>query len=182
MAGWPSERGDPRDVAFRHPIEADHPAVARCLDEWCDGGAARYLVPRLWTRHLGGTSWLAEAARGEKTGIVGFLFGFVSPARPDLAAIHAIGVAPGVRRRGIGRALVDRFVAGVQEQGVASVESVMWAGDPSAVAFHRALGFEADDGPETVRLYGTHGFADYDTLDDDKVRFVRSLPVERRVG
>ena len=153
--------------AFRRPIESDQPRIVGLVDDWFGGRRVRHLVVRSWFRHAGSTSWVAEDAAGLP---VGFLIGYRSQDRPTEAVIHLVGVDPGHRRGGIGRALIGSFLADVARAGV-MVTALGWPDDPIAVAFFRALGFRADDGPGSRNLYGTPAFPDYDGDGEDRVVF-----------
>jgi ribosomal protein S18 acetylase RimI-like enzyme len=163
-----------REVAlrFRRPTEADHAAIVGLVDDWWGGRRLHDLLPRLWFQHFSGTSWVAETADGRRAG---FLVGFVSPDRPDVAYVHMVGADPNLRRRGIGRALYDRFIADVRERGARRVVAITWPGNRISVAFHTSIGFRADDGPGTQRLYGTPAYPDYDAEGEDRVVFVLEL-------
>ena len=159
-------------VTFRRPTEADHLAIVRVVDEWWGGRRQHHLLQRLWLQHFGGTSWLAESGDGRPAG---FLIGFVSPDAPLEAYVHLVAVSPNLRRRGLGRALYDRFFEDVRARGVRRVEAVTWPGDRGAIAFHLALGFTLDDGPGTRSLYGVPSYTDYDDDWDDKAVLNRDV-------
>ena len=162
------------DLRFRRPTEADHPAIVDRVDEWWgDGRRLHDLLPRLWFQHFAGTSWIAETANGR---LAGFLVGFVSPDHPDTAYVHMVATDPNLRRRGVGRSLYARFITDVAERGVRTVRAITWPGNRRSVAFHRALGFDLDDGPGTQRLYGTPAYADYDYPGEDRAVFVLAIP------
>lgn len=160
------------DLRFRRPIDADHPGVVAVVDDWWGGRKMRSQLPRLWFRHFAGTSWVAESGDGR---LEGFLIGFVSPDDPEIAYVHLIAANPNRRKRGVGRALYEQFFGDVRSRGASRVVAVAWPGDPVAVAFHRALGFQADDGAGTQNLYGTRAYADYDGAGEDRVVFSRGL-------
>jgi ribosomal protein S18 acetylase RimI-like enzyme len=165
-------------VSLRHPTEDDQPGVVAVVDEWFSGQRVRHLVGRTWFRDFGSTSWLAVDPAGRP---IGFLIGYRSPDHPTDAIIHLVGVHPNHRRRGIGRALVDAFRAGVEGNGVegdgvATVTALAWPGEPPAIAFFRALGFRPDDGPGSQNLFGTTAYADYDGAGEDRAVFVRRAP------
>jgi ribosomal protein S18 acetylase RimI-like enzyme len=160
------------EVRFRRPNEADHPVVVAVVDEWWGGRRMRALLPRLWFQHFSGTSWIAESEDGR---LLGFLVGFISPDQPDLAYVHMIGTNPNRRKRGLGRALYERFFADARERGARRVVAVTWPGNQVSVHFHRAMGFEPADGPGTQRLYGTSSYADYDAEGEDRVVFSQPL-------
>jgi len=160
------------DLAFRRPIEADHGRMVEVIDEWWGGRKLRHLLPRLWLRHFTGTSWIAEDADGR---LRGFLVAFVSPDDPSVGYIHLVASDPNCRRVGIGRSLYERSFADMTERGAQSVTAVTWPGNRISVAFHRAMGFEPDEGPATRPLYGTPAYADFDGPSEDRVVFARAL-------
>jgi GNAT superfamily N-acetyltransferase len=167
----PAPRPDPAELRFRRPVEEDHPALLRAVEDWL-GRRARTSLPRLWLRHFGGTSWLAETDAGRP---VGLLVGFHSPDQPDEAIAHLVAVGPNVRRRGIGSVLYARFEADARAADRHRVVALVWPGDPGCVAFHRAIGFEAEAGPATQHLYGTPSIADYDGDGEDRAVLVKRV-------
>ena len=158
-------------VRFRRPVEADQPVLVELVDDWW-GRRMQGQLPRLWFRHFTGTSLVAESPGGS---IDGFVVGFVSPDHPDQAYLHLIGVAPGKRRRGLGRALVERFGAVAAERGATRLSTIAWPGDPVALEFLRATGFEVETQPGLQRLYGTPAHTDWDRQGDDQVMLTRPI-------
>jgi GNAT superfamily N-acetyltransferase len=154
-------------LSFRHPTEDDHGTVSQLIRAW-SAYPATATLPRLWLRHFGATSWLADDEHGRT---VGMAVGLVAPDRP-VAHLQLVAVDPNRRRRGVGRALVDRFLEAARGRGATEVEVVIWAGDRPAIAFAQALGFRADDGPGSSRIYGVPAYPDYDAEGDDKARLV----------
>ncbi len=160
------------DWRFRRPTDADHPAVVAIVDEWWGGRRMRALLPRLWFGHFAGSSWIVES---EDLRLLGFLVGFVSPDHPTDAYIHMVGTNPNHRKRGLGRALYERFFEDARAKGARRVSAVTWPGNQISVRFHTAMEFRPDDGPGTQRLYGTVAYPDYDGEGEDRVLFVRDL-------
>lgn len=160
------------DLRFRRPTEADHRRIVGLVDEWWGGRRLHDYLPRLWFQHFTGTSWIAET-RDDR--LAGFLVGFMSPDHPDEAYVHMAGANPNLRRRGIGRALYERFFDDMRSRGVRRVGAVTWPGNRASVAFHDALGFRAADGPGTQRLYGSPASPDHDAEGEDRVVFTRDL-------
>jgi GNAT superfamily N-acetyltransferase len=159
-------------IDYRAANEEDHPAIVEVVDEWAGGRRVHEALPRLWLRHFSSTSLVAETAEGR---LAGFLVGFVSPDRPSEAGIVCLGVSPSHRKRGIGRGLVERFAATAAGRGAREVVTAIWPGDPIAVAFHRAIGFEVDAGPGTQNRYGTPSYPDHDAERED--RAIMRLPI-----
>jgi GNAT superfamily N-acetyltransferase len=166
---------DAREVAgitFRRPTEADYPAITRVIDDWWDGRKLDQLLPRLWLQHFTGTSWLAEDERGR---LAGFLVGFLSPDQADVAYCHMVATNPNNRRRGVGRALYERFFADARGGGRSRVVAITWPANRASLGFHRALGFEIDDGPGTQKLYGAAARPGYDFDREDRTIMHRSI-------
>ncbi len=162
----------PPDVIVRRPTEADHARLARAVDTWW-GERGRGRLPRLWLRHFGGTSWLAESPAGSP---VALLVGFLSPDDPGTAVLHLVTTIPARRRRGVARDLVARFVLDARERGARRIEAVVWPGNPGGIAFLRAIGFAAVDSAGGPRLYGWPAIADYDGEGEDRSIFECALP------
>jgi ribosomal protein S18 acetylase RimI-like enzyme len=159
-------------VGLRHPTEDDQPRVVSVADHWFAGRRVWPLLVRAWFRDFGGTSLIADAPDGSPRA---FLLGYRSPERPDEAVLHLLGVDPNHRRRGLGRLLVERFAADAAANAAAAIRAVAWPDDPIAVAFFRGVGFEAEAGPGSQRLYGVPAYADFEAAGEDRVVWVRRL-------
>lgn len=162
------------EVRFRRPTEADHLRIVGLVDEWWGGRRLHDLLPRLWLQHFSGTSWIAEADPGSGR-VAGFLVGFVSPDDPLVGYVHMVATDPNRRRRGLGRALYQRFFDDVAGRGVREVRAVTWPGNRASIEFHRSIGFEPIAGPGSQSIYGTPAFVDYDYPGEDRVVFRRRL-------
>ena len=88
--------------------------------------------------------------------------------------LHLVAVEPNRRRQGLGRQLVERFVAQMTSAGVETISAIAWPGEPPAIAFFEAVGFVAQGGPGSQRIHGTTAFPDYDGDGADRVVFVRN--------
>ena len=159
-------------VTFRRPTEADYEAISLVIDDWWGGRQLDHLLPRLWLQHFTGTSWLAETADGR---LAGFLIGFLSPDKPDVAYCHLVAANPNLRRRGLGRALYERFFDDARAGRRSVVSAITWPANRASLAFHRALDFEIEGGPESQNLYGTPARAGYDFDREDRAILVRRL-------
>jgi GNAT superfamily N-acetyltransferase len=177
VVGGPVSEEGPRSAApggsaFRHPTEADYSAIIGVVDEWWGGRRMRAMLPRLWFQHFTATSWIIEAADGR---LAGFVVAFVSQDDPTTGYVHMIAADPNRRRAGLGRALYERVFEDLRRRGVRRVKAVTWPGNRVSVDFHRSIGFRVDDGPGTMRLYGTPAYPDYDGDGEDRVVFIRDL-------
>jgi GNAT superfamily N-acetyltransferase len=168
----------PEGLAARPATEADHARVQEGLRCWWGdlGGAAgaqqrTLLVPRLFLQHFSDTSAIVEDADGE---LVAFLIGFLSPARPEIADVHCVGVDPEVQSNGLGGWLYRRFFAVAAARGAREVRCITSPGNAGSRAFHARMGFRMEPGDRDVD--GVPVQSDYDGPGLDRVSFVRSLP------
>jgi ribosomal protein S18 acetylase RimI-like enzyme len=153
------------EAALRRPTEADHRRVADVVDHWFGGRRIWPLAARSWFRHFAGTSWIVDGDRGRPAG---FLIGYLSPGRPTEAVLHLMAVEPNRRRQGLGAALVAAFADDAASRGAATISTVAWPDDPIAIAFLRAVGFVAESGPGTQRLFGVDAYPDYEAAGEDR--------------
>lgn len=167
----PRRPAPPYDV--RHPEESDLVALEAALREWCDRRAERHGPGRLWLRHLGGTSWLAEARSDRRA--LGLLLGLRSFDRPAEAVVHLVAVDPEFRRRGIGRDLVERFAAQLAGAGATRLVATCRPDDRIALGFFGALGLTPDAGRGTTRLYGVPAHEDWDGTGEDRTLLERGI-------
>jgi ribosomal protein S18 acetylase RimI-like enzyme len=157
----------PSDVRHRQPTEADHRRLARLVREWWDEQPPR--LERLWIRHFGPTSLLAENADGRPLGIA---IGFAGGADPSRGVLYLVAVAPEVRRRGVGRELVGGVEAALKTRGVASVEAVVWPGNRAGFRFLEGIGYVPTAESAAARLYGLPAIPNYDGEGDTEDRSV----------
>ena len=168
----PPERRPPPAYTLRHPSESDLAALQERLLAWSDdaGGAG---PGRAWSRHVAGTSWLAEADIGSRP--LGLLLGFTSPDHADEAVIQRVAVDPEFRRRGIGRALVGQFTGEQARIGPTRVTAACRPDDRRAIAFFAALGFAPNAGPGSRTLYGVPAFESWDGPGEDRALLERAI-------
>ena len=115
---------------------ADYDVIAAAVDGWW-GRPILAALPRLFLDHFHRTSLVID----EPAGLVAFLAGILSPAEPDQAYIHFVGVAPGARRRGLARLLYTEFFAMARAGGGSTVSAVTAPVNTGSISFHCAMGF-----------------------------------------
>ena len=101
--------------------------------------------------------------------------GFVSPDHPADLVVVSNAVSPSARRRGVGRRLHEKAADDARERGAVRLLEPAWPGDPSGIAFLRALDFVPQDLPGTTRLYGVPAYPDQEWGRVDRAIFVREL-------
>jgi ribosomal protein S18 acetylase RimI-like enzyme len=143
---------------LRHAEPADYGRVIEVIDHWWGGREMAAMLPKLFFVHFRDTSFVAEEA-GE---LAGFICGFRSQTYADEAYVHFVGVDPGRRTSGLGRALYERFFEAVAPRTV--VRAVTAPVNNRSVAFHRAMGFQVERVDE-----------DYDGRGQARVLLVKDL-------
>jgi len=95
-------------VTFRRPCAEDGAAMWRLVKEMgtLELNSAYFYV--LFARDFGETGVVAETVDGH---LAGFVVGHHPPARPDAVFVWQIGVAPWMRRQGLGRRMLEALVA-----------------------------------------------------------------------
>jgi ribosomal protein S18 acetylase RimI-like enzyme len=148
-------------VEVRHAEPADYGRVIGRVNAWWGGREMAPMLPRLFFVHFEGTSYVVDDEAGQ---LAAFLIGFLSQTDRDEAYVHFVGVSPEHRGEGLGRQLYERFFDDARAEGRTRVRSVTSPANEGSVAFHEALGFEAE------RV--AH---DYDGPGEDRVLFVKAL-------
>ncbi|HEX6699365.1 MAG TPA: GNAT family N-acetyltransferase [Gaiellaceae bacterium] len=133
---------------IRNAEPSDYDTISRLVDGWWGGRQMRALLPRLFFEHFRETSFVAE----EDGEVVGFLNGFLSQTFADEAYIHFVGVRPDRRGAGLASELYERFFVVARAHGRRLVRCVTAPVNEGSIAFHRALGFEAEPGGEYVHF------------------------------
>lgn len=75
------------------------------------------------------------------TTVDGSVYGLVDDLRPGCGRVGGMWVDPGLRRRGVGAALLDAVVQWARERGFGRLELWAPAHAPAALTLYRAAGF-----------------------------------------
>ena len=132
--------------------KADFDEIVSVIDHWW-GGPTSALAHPLFFYELGQHALIME----DEGRMVGFLLGFVPERAPRVGYIHLVGIDPGYRRRGVGRALYEEFARVVRDLGGVRLKAITTLGNQGSVEFHRALGYAV----EQVQDYAGPGRARY---------------------
>jgi len=134
--GAEAARPDIGPLASRPARPEDYDAIAAVIDQWW-GRPVLASLPRLYLDHFHSTSLVVDGPDG----LVAFLIGILSPAQPQHAYIHFVGVAPTARQAGLGRRLYEEFFALARADGRRAVGAVTAPANAGSIAFHRSMGF-----------------------------------------
>jgi ribosomal protein S18 acetylase RimI-like enzyme len=93
------------------------------------------------------------------------------PRRLEHVALLTLAVGRRHRRRGLGRALLDRAVAWARRVGVVKISLHVRSGNGAAIALYRSCGF-VEEGRERDQVRGDEGFEDNLIM----ARFVDAVP------
>ena len=128
-------------IAIRHARPSDYGRIYPLVNEWWGGREMVQHLPGVFFVHFEGTSFIAETS---DCTVAGFLCGFLSQTDPAEAYVHMIGVAPELRRQGVGGRLYEAFFATAQEHGRSHVHFITAPFNTGSIDFHEALGFELE--------------------------------------
>ncbi|ERE17467.1 GNAT family N-acetyltransferase [Pseudogulbenkiania ferrooxidans] len=156
-------------MQIRQIQSSDFAFISSVMDDWWGGRQVRHLLHRMFFDHFSGTGF--AALEGEE--IVGFLVGFQSQSRPEIAYIHFVGVSPAARGQEIGRSLYRRFFAAARERGCLEAQAITSPGNAASIAFHRRMGFALLEGDGVED--GVPVALDYSGPGQHRVRFSLSL-------
>ncbi len=163
-----------KELMIRHAKPSDYQPIIAVVDAWWGGRSMAAMLPKLFFVHFQPTSFVAEQG-GE---IVGFVVGFVSQTFPDVAYLHFVGVHPGFRGSGLGRALYERFFDAAKALNCRMVRCVTSTVNKGSIAFHLSMGFCVEAGDRMIDGIAVH--EGYDGKGEDRVLFCKALGVEQK--
>lgn len=156
-------------MVIRNAEESDYIKVISVINDWWGGRQMADMLPRLFFKHFGQTSFIME----ENGELLAFLVGFISPAHPNEAYIHFFGVNPKYRKQGIGRKMYQHFDNYVKQQGVDTVHLVTSIVNKASIAFHTSVGYTIDEGD--CEIDGVQVHTDYDGIGSKIVLFTKKI-------
>jgi L-amino acid N-acyltransferase YncA len=154
---------------LRHLETNDYHPIIRVANEWWGGRPVVGTLRRLFFEHFRPTSFVLE----QDGAIQGFLIGFRSQTNPAQAYIHAVGIDPKQRGRGLGRYLYEHFFTVVSNLGCTEVLAITSPVNKGSIAFHTQMGFEIL--PGDAEIDGVPVTTNYDGQDGVRVLFRRRL-------
>ncbi len=163
----------PAAPAARDPIlepltTKDFEELSTAVDNWW-GKSVSWLLQRFMTVHWSDTSFVVrEGGRP-----IAFLLGFVSPAHPEDAYVHMLGIDPGHQGQHWGRRLYEAFFEVARARGASRVRAITSPSNRRSIAFHQALGFSLEPGDHVADGLPVH--TNYDGHGHDRVLFVRPV-------
>ncbi|HMA99048.1 MAG TPA: diaminobutyrate acetyltransferase [Wenzhouxiangella sp.] len=122
-------------VHFRRPRAEDGAAMWQLVSdmEMLELNSAYFYV--LFAKDFADSGIVAETEDGQ---LAGFIVGHYPPSRPDAVFVWQIGVAPWMRRQGLGRRMLDALLAGQPPQ-VHWLEATVSPDNQPSMALFRAI-------------------------------------------
>jgi L-amino acid N-acyltransferase YncA len=138
----------------------DWPRVEQIYAAGIRGGVATFeSATPAWTDfdrgHLGGHRFVA--AGPDPDAVVGWIAGSPTSQRAVYAGVveHSIYVDPAAAGRGVGRALLDAYVASTEAAGIWTLQAGLFPENTASVALHRRAGFRVVGTRERIgRIHG----------------------------
>ena len=159
----------PNGLKTRNSKASDHPRIIGVLKDWWSGRDLTWMLPKLFLIHFNNTSFVVE----KSDELIGFLIGFLSPARPKEGYIHFAGVHPDYRGIRIGGFLYHRFFKICKENGRDIIRACTSPVNKGSIEFHKKIGFEISKG--NAEIEGIQVTLDYNKSNDPKVLFERRI-------
>jgi L-amino acid N-acyltransferase YncA len=96
---------------------------------------------------------------GDPDTVLGWVAISAISARAVYAGVveHSVYVDPGARRRGAGRALLDKLIAATETAGIWTIQSGIFPENTASLALHRAAGFRTVGVRERIGRHLTQG-------------------------
>jgi len=131
----------------------------------------RSSIYHLFCKFFSTTSFVAEEG-GE---IRGFLLGFLSQVDSEEAYIHLVAVDPRSQKRGIARALYEKFFGTVRDLGRRRVRLIVNPDNIGSLEFHKRMEFQVANQGETITIDGVVATKDYNGPGIHMVPFCKDL-------
>lgn len=128
---------EPDGITLRLAVRRDALALAAMSRDWIESGLGWTYRPERMRRLITQRETQTLVASGEE-GAVGFA---VMQFGDERAHLVLMAVAPALRRRGVGRALLQWLLDSAVVAGMSSVHLELRERNRDAMAFYRAMGF-----------------------------------------
>ena len=132
-------------TTIRPMTGGDASAVLAIYQAGLDGGNASFEhTAPAWTEFdAGRLPGLRHVAVGRDGTVLGWVAASRVSARAVYAGVieHSVYVHPAARGRGIGRALLDTFIAASEAAGIWTIQSGIFPENRASLALHHAAGF-----------------------------------------
>jgi len=157
---------------MRNTEEEDFVEIADLAENCEPMETERNSIYHIFTKFFKSTSFVVELESGE---ITGFLLGFISPENPEEAYIHLLCVDPKIRRKNIGKMLVEKFIEVAALKGCKKVYLITKPINWNSISFYRKLGFMECKIGDIINIMGVPAIRNYDGMGEHMVVFYMEL-------
>ena len=139
----------PRYRAFRLRALGDAPDAFGSTLEVEQAKPTAYWTERL--ANAAASQWQLPLVAEEGSELVGLVWGWIDPSKPEVAQIFQMWVAPEARGQRCGAALLDSVIAWAKGMSVTSVQLRVTCGDTPARRLYERAGFKPFGDAEQLR-------------------------------
>ncbi|MBM4240224.1 MAG: GNAT family N-acetyltransferase [Euryarchaeota archaeon] len=158
---------------IRNVLEKDFTKIAKLAENCNIMETERNTIYHIFTKFFKNTSFVAEIPG--KREVTGFILGFISQKNPKEAYIHQLCVKSQLRRKGIAKKLLEKFLKGVRDFGCSKVFLIIKPENRVSIKFHKKLGFELYENQKLIEINGQIVVKDYDGPGKHMVVFYKYL-------
>jgi len=160
------------NIRVRNTNEEDFMEIADLGEKCPPMSVERNSIYHIFTKFFKSTSLVAESESGE---IIGFLLGFISQENPEEAYMHLLCIDPKIRKKGIGKALIDEFFKAVAFKGCKIVYLITKPINWKSISFYRNLGFKEEKSGNTINIMGATAIRNYNGIGEHMVVFYKDI-------
>ncbi|MFE5411063.1 GNAT family N-acetyltransferase [Microbacterium sp. NPDC056569] len=146
-------------MEVRRMVAADWPAVEQIYAQGIEDGEATFEVatPTWQTFDAGKLPALRFVAADANGGLLGWIAASPVSSRPAYRGVieHSVYIDRSARGRGVGRRLLDVFIAAAEDAGIWTVQSSIFPENAASRRLHEAAGFRVVGRRERIARSGT---------------------------
>ena len=132
-------------IRLREMTADDWPSVERIYAQGIEDGEATFEVatPSWATFDAGKLPGLRLVAVDDRDAILGWVAASAISARPVYRGVveHSVYIDRGARGNGVGRLLLDAFIAAAEDAGIWTIQSSIFPENAASLRLHEATGF-----------------------------------------
>jgi phosphinothricin acetyltransferase len=132
-------------ISLREMTAADWPAVERIYAQGIDDGEATFEVatPSWDVFDAGRLPGLRLVAVGDQDAVIGWVAASAVSTRPAYRGVveHSVYIDRATRGNGVGRLLLDAFIAAADSAGIWTIQSSIFPENTASLRLHEAAGF-----------------------------------------
>ncbi len=160
------------EFIVRNTEEEDFVEIADLAENCSPMETERNSIYHIFTKFFKSTSLVAELESKE---LAGFLLGFISQENPEEAYLHLLCVDPKIRGKGIGKALVEKFMEIAALKDCKKVYLITKPINWKSISFYRNLGFLEHKEGNIMNIMGIPAIRNYDGMGEHMVVFYKDV-------